>query len=164
MICAYLVEKLDFSIDAAIMCFARVRPPGIYKQDYINELFRRYASPEDEVIQVGERPDWDDKTADDDENDEQSESEPGAGEMSERKKRKRNKEVIKANPEFAAPIAGIEPLTELSYVSHIQRTAQEICKWQKYAVHIYACLANCSAKKIFSLERDFQEVNRFPWT
>lgn len=43
LICAYLVEKLDFSIDMAVALFAQCRPPGIYKQDYINELFRRYA-------------------------------------------------------------------------------------------------------------------------
>ena len=43
LICAYLVEKLDFSIDMAVALFAQCRSPGIYKQDYINELFRRYA-------------------------------------------------------------------------------------------------------------------------
>ena len=43
LICAYLVEKLDFSIDMAVGMFAQCRPPGIYKQDYLNELFRRYA-------------------------------------------------------------------------------------------------------------------------
>ena len=43
LICAYLVEKLAFSVDMAVALFAQCRPPGIYKQDYINELFRRYA-------------------------------------------------------------------------------------------------------------------------
>jgi len=43
LICAYLVEKLDFSIDMAIALFSQCRVPGIYKQDYVNELFRRYA-------------------------------------------------------------------------------------------------------------------------
>jgi hypothetical protein len=28
LICAYLVEKYDFSIDAAISCFSRIRQPG----------------------------------------------------------------------------------------------------------------------------------------
>jgi mRNA-capping enzyme len=41
LICSYLVEKLDFSIDMAISMFALSRPNGIYKQDYINELYKR---------------------------------------------------------------------------------------------------------------------------
>jgi mRNA-capping enzyme len=131
MICAYLVEKLDFSIDAAIMCFARVRPPGIYKQEYVDELFKRYASPDDDVFQTAERPDWDDKNPDDEDNDESDIDSGNSSEPVVRKKRKHNKEHIKANPEFAAPISGVEPLTELTYVSHIQKTAQEICKWEK---------------------------------
>ncbi len=28
LICSYLVEKFDFSIDAAVACFARLHPPG----------------------------------------------------------------------------------------------------------------------------------------
>lgn len=30
----------DWSPEAAVSCFANARPPGIYKEDYINEIFR----------------------------------------------------------------------------------------------------------------------------
>jgi hypothetical protein len=56
LICSYLVEKLDFGIDMAIALFGQVRQPGIYKQDYINELFRRYGDGDGdggEIPQVG---------------------------------------------------------------------------------------------------------------
>lgn len=47
LIVSYMVERLDCSVEAALMEFARVRPPGIYKDDYIKELFRRYGDEQD---------------------------------------------------------------------------------------------------------------------
>lgn len=46
-----------FSLHAAIQCFARARPPGIYKQDYLQELFRRY-DEEENTIPAPPLPDW----------------------------------------------------------------------------------------------------------
>lgn len=40
LIVSYMVERMDCSVEAAILAFADARPPGIYKQDYIIELFR----------------------------------------------------------------------------------------------------------------------------
>jgi mRNA-capping enzyme len=57
--CAYLVEKLDFAIDIAVELFAQCRPPGIYKQDYLNELFKRYADVTDDKVPIaGPIPNW----------------------------------------------------------------------------------------------------------
>ncbi|KRZ14995.1 mRNA-capping enzyme [Trichinella zimbabwensis] len=42
LICSYLVVVNDWSIDAAASEFARARPPGIYKQDYLDEIFKRF--------------------------------------------------------------------------------------------------------------------------
>lgn len=58
LICSYLVEKFDFDIAAAIQTFAASRPPGIYKQDYINELFNRYGDEDDEPLHAPELPEW----------------------------------------------------------------------------------------------------------
>lgn len=57
LIVSYMVEKLDCSVAAALMAFAEARPPGIYKPDYIQELFRRY-NEEDELLPAPELPDW----------------------------------------------------------------------------------------------------------
>ncbi|XP_053950889.1 mRNA-capping enzyme isoform X1 [Anastrepha ludens] len=57
LISSYLVERLDYSIETALAIFAEARPPGIYKQDYINELFRRYEDDEDAMM-APELPGW----------------------------------------------------------------------------------------------------------
>lgn len=48
---------MDCSVEAAVMSFAQARPPGIYKEDYIKELFRRY-DDEDDALAAPERPSW----------------------------------------------------------------------------------------------------------
>lgn len=48
-----MIEKLDYSIDMAVALFAQARPPGIYKQDYLNDLFEMYIKPDErEFFQV----------------------------------------------------------------------------------------------------------------
>lgn len=37
----------DWSVDLAILTFAKERPCGIYKQDYLGDLFERYGDPDD---------------------------------------------------------------------------------------------------------------------
>lgn len=57
LIASYLVEKMDCSLEIALEMFAKVRPPGIYKQDYIQELYQRYDDPDD-APPAPELPDW----------------------------------------------------------------------------------------------------------
>uniref|UniRef100_D3TNV7 mRNA-capping enzyme n=1 Tax=Glossina morsitans morsitans TaxID=37546 RepID=D3TNV7_GLOMM len=57
LIVSYMVERLDYSVEAALAIFAVARAPGIYKQDYINELFKRYGD-EEVTIQAPNLPDW----------------------------------------------------------------------------------------------------------
>ncbi|KAL3313702.1 hypothetical protein Ciccas_007691 [Cichlidogyrus casuarinus] len=57
LIVAYLVNEFDYSVDAAVQMFADARPPGIYKQDYLDELFKRFGDP-DETPNAPERPEW----------------------------------------------------------------------------------------------------------
>lgn len=52
MICAFLVEHMDFSLDKAIGLFRKARPPGIYKQDYIDALLERYGDNDCEIEPV----------------------------------------------------------------------------------------------------------------
>lgn len=62
LITSYLVEKYDFAVAAALQTFATARPPGIYKQDYINELFKRYGDVDedekDDIPLAPELPEW----------------------------------------------------------------------------------------------------------
>lgn len=57
LIISYMVEKMDCSVEAALASFAAARPPGIYKADYIKELFRRYEDEED-APDAPDMPDW----------------------------------------------------------------------------------------------------------
>lgn len=59
MICYYLCTERDWAIEAAVGRFSNVRPPGIYKQDYLNELFNIFADADDPVTEAPPRPVWD---------------------------------------------------------------------------------------------------------
>lgn len=59
MICCYLCSERDWSIDAAVTHFANKRPPGIYKQDYLNELAKIYGDADDPEMEAPPRPSWD---------------------------------------------------------------------------------------------------------
>ena len=61
MIVSYLVEKTDCDLEFAIQSYANIRPPGIYKQNYITELYRRYDADTELHEQwkcVDNLPDW----------------------------------------------------------------------------------------------------------
>ena len=45
------------SIEAAVSVFSQMRPPGIYKQDYLDELFTRYGE-RDDTPSAPPLPDW----------------------------------------------------------------------------------------------------------
>lgn len=46
------------SIDAAVDVFSKARPPGIYKQDYLDELVRLYPYEGLASLPAPERPEW----------------------------------------------------------------------------------------------------------
>ena len=46
------------SIDATDYMFSKARPPGIYKQDYLNELLRKYGDESSATITGPVRPEW----------------------------------------------------------------------------------------------------------
>ncbi|XP_003748458.1 mRNA-capping enzyme [Galendromus occidentalis] len=60
LICAYLVEHENWDVRAAVAVFAKARKPGIYKQDYMDDLIKRYGDPdeEEEPIEAPPRPLW----------------------------------------------------------------------------------------------------------
>eukprot|EP01026_Neomeris_dumetosa_P060245 TRINITY_DN56779_c0_g4_i2.p1 TRINITY_DN56779_c0_g4~~TRINITY_DN56779_c0_g4_i2.p1 ORF type:complete len:335 (-),score=36.89 TRINITY_DN56779_c0_g4_i2:104-1108(-) len=42
LVCAYLVEMLDMSVEEALNCFEIARPPGIRHEKFVDELIKRY--------------------------------------------------------------------------------------------------------------------------
>lgn len=83
------------SIEAAVATFAQARPPGIYKGDYLKELFRRYGDVE-EAPPPPLLPDWcfEDDEDEDEEEDGKKESEPGSSASFGKRRKERLKLVM----------------------------------------------------------------------
>ncbi|KAJ8966398.1 hypothetical protein NQ317_009630 [Molorchus minor] len=60
LITSFLVEKLRYDVKSALEVFAGCRPPGIYRGNYIEELFQRYGNIRD-ILPVPLLPEWCDK-------------------------------------------------------------------------------------------------------
>lgn len=143
LICSYLVEKLDFSVDMAVSLFAQARPPGIYKQDYLNELFERY-DPDAQAPVAPALPNWEteeeqptcvaekESTLSDDE-DFDFDYEPPSNTSKKPKfshPKKPRREESKLNPVFADPdLAGVEPCPDPDEISRVRMETQNICNW-----------------------------------
>jgi len=130
-----MVDELNWGLDAAIREFARARPPGIYKQDYLQELFVRY----DEIhymIAAPPLPDWCDEPDEDDEpisykshkRKSDSESSDSSGGSNNKKKRR---ELNNKHPVFMEGVPGVHAVLDQPRLSKIQATVQEMCSWQR---------------------------------
>ncbi|XP_014662100.1 PREDICTED: mRNA-capping enzyme-like [Priapulus caudatus] len=131
LICSYLVEKCDWSIEAAVDAFKKSRPPGIIKGHYLEELFGRYGDRED-APPPPPLPDWytesDDSNLDDDgEPLPNNLSQDGSTQNGSRKRFKRELHV--KNPKFMDGVSGITPITMQPTLAQIQRKCQDMCKW-----------------------------------
>ncbi|XP_072106080.1 mRNA-capping enzyme isoform X4 [Mobula birostris] len=133
LICAYLVEKMDWSIEAAVATFAQARPPGIYKGEYLKELFSRYGELED-APPPPERPDWcyedGDENVDDDGCKIGNDSEPGSSGSNPSKRRK---ERLKLGAVFleGMQVKGVTQVTLQPKLGEIQRKCQQYCGWER---------------------------------
>nr|XP_060608996.1 mRNA-capping enzyme [Anolis sagrei ordinatus] len=133
LICAFLVEKLDWSIEAAVATFAQARPPGIYKGDYLKELFRRYGDVED-VPTPPPLPEW--CFDEDEEEDEEDNCKPGTPESeagsSTSFSGKRRKEHLKLGAVFleGVTVKGVTQITAQPKLGDIQQKCQQFCNWK----------------------------------
>ncbi|XP_018409864.1 PREDICTED: mRNA-capping enzyme isoform X2 [Nanorana parkeri] len=130
LICAFLVEKMDWSIEAAVATFAQARPPGIYKADYLKELFQRYGDVED-TPHPPELPDWcfeDDDDVDDEGNGILQEAEPGSSGATTNKKKK---ERLKLGAIFLEGVAvkHVLQITTQPKLGEVQGKCQQFSSW-----------------------------------
>lgn len=140
MIATYLIETLDFDVTSALAQFAAARPPGIYKQDYIVELFQRYS--DEEPILAPELPDWCLESEEDNYNSNKHESSSrnkrefrdedskDRREHEPPNKRSRN-EINNRNPVFMEGVSGVTAIFDQPRLSNIQRRTQDLCKWKR---------------------------------
>ncbi|CAK1549641.1 unnamed protein product [Leptosia nina] len=132
LLTSYMVEQLDWSIDAALKAFANERPPGIYKPDYLLELYKRY-DDESMTPEAPMRPDWcnEDEELDYDDDDAPSFSQNlNSQEIGPPKAKKRRKERKIKKDIFMPGVNNVEPFDEEPRLGEVQRKAQEFCKWK----------------------------------
>ncbi|XP_069698204.1 mRNA-capping enzyme [Periplaneta americana] len=131
LIVSYLVAQMDCSVAAALNQFALVRPPGIYKGDYLEELYRRYDEVKD-TPPAPELPAWctesDDTNGDDGGDDDDISSD--VGDVGESSGRRRRKEFQNKNPTFMEGVSGVTPVTTQPKLQNIQRKVQDFCGWK----------------------------------
>ncbi|XP_078047314.1 mRNA-capping enzyme-like [Augochlora pura] len=125
LIISYLVETDGTSVDAGLAEFGHARPPGIYKGDYIRELYRRYDDVDD-VQQIPPRPAWcleyDDSNIED--------SDEGTSTKNDIPVRRKRREFHNKNPVFMAGVPGVTPIMDERKYSVVQRRVQQICSWE----------------------------------
>uniref|UniRef100_A0A3B3TG90 mRNA-capping enzyme n=1 Tax=Paramormyrops kingsleyae TaxID=1676925 RepID=A0A3B3TG90_9TELE len=133
LICAYLVEKMDWSVEAAVAAFAQARPPGIYKGDYLKELFRRYGDVEDTPAPPP-LPDWCFEDEGDEVDDDGSVIGPESGPSSSGAMAgKRKKERLKLCAVFleGVSVKGVTQLAAQPKLGAVQKKCQQFCKWER---------------------------------
>ncbi|XP_018018870.1 mRNA-capping enzyme [Hyalella azteca] len=118
MICSYLVEQEDISIDLAVQMFARSRSPGIYKQDYINQLFQWYGDGDDAPPVAPALPSWHTECDD-------SDTESGSSGV--RGGKRNGHERNKSNPTFMEGVDNVRPVTQPEVLSRVRRRIQDMC-------------------------------------
>ncbi|KAI0231116.1 mRNA-capping enzyme [Lamellibrachia satsuma] len=126
LIVSYLVLKQDWSVEAAVDKFSRMRPPGVYKQDYLNELFKRYGDADDTPA-APILPDWCTE-CDDRDDDGQSIN----GSRSSPSKPNQRREFNRKNAQFMdGAVPSVTKVTAQPQLSQIQRMVQKMVGWSR---------------------------------
>lgn len=128
LISAFLVEEFDWSIDIAVNEFTSAREPGIYKESYLKEIFKRYGGDEDDAPPAPELPDWcyeEDSTVDEDgEPLNNGPSNGSEGTSNGDKKPKRGGKFMEGVP-------GVQLWTAQPKLGEIQKKVQKSLAWTK---------------------------------
>lgn len=125
LISAYLVEEFDWAIDMAVAEFTKVREPGIYKESYLKEIYKRYAGDEEDAPPAPTLPDWcyEEDVATVDEDGEPIEKEKGKGDKVEKKP--------KRGGVFMEGVPGVKLWTLQPKLGTIQKKVQKSLEWTK---------------------------------
>ena len=125
LISAFLVDEYNWDISAAVSLFTQARPPGIYKDDYIKELFTRFGDIED-APPAPEKPDWCFEEEEDDEagarpDEHRSESE---GDNSSNNHHRPHHAAV-----FMDGVPGVSPVSSASEINQLIDTVRQMTGW-----------------------------------
>lgn len=130
LIASYLVLKCDCSVEIALDMFAKARPPGIYKADYIEELYRRYDSIED-APPPPDRPDWEAEEENDTNGTEFSDNRTEQGNNMASTSSGRSSNKKKQEPKFMEGVPGVTVFREYPKMLDLQKKVQRMCEWKR---------------------------------
>lgn len=131
LIVSFLVEDSDSSLDIALKQFENARYPGIYKSDYIEELYKRYytdEAPPDYIIPS--LPDWcfQENVAEEESNPLDDDIEEEASSSSSRSEHKKKSKKV---AQFMEGVPGVTSITEQPLVSNLQKKVVAMCRMRK---------------------------------
>ncbi|XP_011307620.1 mRNA-capping enzyme [Fopius arisanus] len=127
LIISYLVETEFSDVEGGLYSFSIARPPGIYKGDYIQELFRHYSDIADAPPPPA-RPTW--CLEYDDAGVEDTDEVPESGSSGQTNGNKRRREFNAKNPVFMAGVPNVEVVKEPRKIAGIQARVQQMCGWE----------------------------------
>lgn len=129
LICSYLIEELGWSIEAAIQEFTRSRQPGIYKQEYLNQLYQNYGDEDDRPCQAPEKPSW---CFEDDDVDDDGDKLAHNNDDREQQPQTSNGRIVQnRKSEFMEGVSGVEFVNDLNKSKLLQRQIKEACAFDK---------------------------------
>nr|XP_039261736.1 mRNA-capping enzyme-like [Styela clava] len=126
LISAYLIEKMDWSVEAAFSTFAQARPPGIIKGHYIEELFRRYGDAAD-APGPPPLPPWHTECDDGEANvDDDGQEVNGSVSSATTSVRVKLKPFIEG-----VTVPQVKQIAVQPTLKQVQKRVQQICKWKR---------------------------------
>ncbi|KAI5694432.1 hypothetical protein M8J76_014514 [Diaphorina citri] len=139
LLISYLVEEMNFDVSAAIFAFSMARPPGIYKQDYLNELFRRYddvpcnlpAPPLPDWCHEDDLPETSNSSYDDSEASSSSKSHHSNNSSHSNSRNRNNKSRIAKNPTFMPGVSGVKALYDEDKIVQLQNEIKDLCNYER---------------------------------
>ncbi|CAH0557558.1 unnamed protein product [Brassicogethes aeneus] len=121
LVVSYLVEKMDCSLEIALEMFAKARPTGIYKADYIEELYRRYDDV-DEMPPPPIMPNWCTESDDGVDNPDPRHTPSTSSNQNNRRGR--------GNAQFMEGILGVSHFVEQPKAFQLQKKVHVMCEWR----------------------------------
>lgn len=129
LISAYFIEHEEWSVEDAVQMFALSRPPGIYKGDYLKEIFARYGGGE--APPPPELPDWcfeEEEGGSDDEGGHSSHHGGGGGGSGERMVKKRRM-AYKEDAKFCEEFDDIITVSARG-AERVQEISEDMAEWK----------------------------------
>ncbi|XP_018568622.1 mRNA-capping enzyme [Anoplophora glabripennis] len=133
LIVSYLVEKMDCSLEIALEMFAKARPVGIYKEDYIQELYRRYDDVDD-APPAPNLPDWcleSDDTEGTNNFDFDDPSDTASTSSNKNQTNNKGKGSKNKNAVFMEGVPGVYHFQEQPKAYQLQKKVQTMCEWKR---------------------------------